>query len=338
MEKVFKAFVIMPFDNEFTKIYTDLIKPALEGAGYIVTRADSPIDQQNILHDIVHGIADSDLVVAELTSQNPNVLYELGLAHGLKRPTVLIAQSMEDVPFDLRTYRVIVYSTRFDEIVELTSKLKEIGTKNKDGVMVFGSPVSDFLQMETPQPISCSESHEDSIAQDQQVSDSDEEFEKGWFDFMAEGENSIMEMTEVTSVIGSEIEQLGNRISQRTNKFASLKNNSKPGASSKAYKFIMGSAQDLEQYSKKVEKVMPTYEKALTDFENSYLGLLSFINKHVNDKDKSLLELKVIMSKLLQGLRTGLPGASQFCKSIDIQPGISMHLNKSAHKAKRATE
>lgn len=61
------AFVIMPFDPEFQSVYDDLIKPALEEAGYDVERADSFLDQQNILSDIVRGIGDADLVVAELT-------------------------------------------------------------------------------------------------------------------------------------------------------------------------------------------------------------------------------------------------------------------------------
>ena len=81
-----KAFVIMPFDLEFTPIYEQLIKPHLEEAGYYVHRADSFFDQENIIRDIVRGIAEASLVIAELTIPNPNVYYELGLCHGLKIP------------------------------------------------------------------------------------------------------------------------------------------------------------------------------------------------------------------------------------------------------------
>src|SRR3712207_7145003 len=57
---------------------------------------------------------------------NPNVFYELGLCHGLRVPTVLLAQSMGEVPFDLRSYRVQIYETRFDRIrsEEHTSELQ----------------------------------------------------------------------------------------------------------------------------------------------------------------------------------------------------------------------
>src|SRR6266446_10525833 len=101
------AFVIMPFDVEFTSIYEKLIKDSLESAGYQVARADSFLDQRNILADIVRGIRSAKLIVADLTTNNPNVFYELGLCHGLGLPTILIAQSIDDVPFDLRSYKIL---------------------------------------------------------------------------------------------------------------------------------------------------------------------------------------------------------------------------------------
>ena len=99
------AFVIMAFDKEFDAIYSDLIKPSLEKIGYEVKRADSLLSQQNILKDIVREIASADLIIAELTSLNPNVFYELGIAHALRKPTILLTQSIEELPFDLRSFR-----------------------------------------------------------------------------------------------------------------------------------------------------------------------------------------------------------------------------------------
>jgi hypothetical protein len=47
--------------------------------------------------------------LADLTGKNPNVFYELGLAHALAKPVVLVAETMEDIPFDLRALRIILY-------------------------------------------------------------------------------------------------------------------------------------------------------------------------------------------------------------------------------------
>jgi hypothetical protein len=138
------AFVIMPFGDEFDEIYKDLIMPALESAGYSVQRADSRLDQQNILKDIVKGIDAADLIVAELTSLAPNVLYELGIAHGLLKPTVLLAQEIDEVPFDLRSYRILVYSTHYKRVQGLKEQLADIGARHRDGSINFGNPVGDF--------------------------------------------------------------------------------------------------------------------------------------------------------------------------------------------------
>ena len=100
------AFVIMPFDDEFDSAYELFIKEALEGAGFETRRADELVNHRNILQDVIAGIESADLVVADLTGANPNVFYELGVAHSLERPTILLTQSVDDPPFDLRSYRV----------------------------------------------------------------------------------------------------------------------------------------------------------------------------------------------------------------------------------------
>ncbi len=72
----------MPFAAEFQQIYSSFIVGALQEAGYEVSRADDIVSQQNILQDVVQSTIESDLVVADLTGANPNVYYELGIAHG----------------------------------------------------------------------------------------------------------------------------------------------------------------------------------------------------------------------------------------------------------------
>jgi hypothetical protein len=58
------------------------------------------------------GITGAKVLVAELTGRNPNVFYELGLAHALNKPVVLISSNQDDVPFDLQHIRVIYYDMR----------------------------------------------------------------------------------------------------------------------------------------------------------------------------------------------------------------------------------
>src|SRR5688500_5844028 len=109
------VFVLMPFKQELDVVYTDLIKGPLEQEGFTVLRADELSNQQSIIKDIVRSIAGANLIVAEVTDLNANVMYELGIAHGLRKATVLLTQDVAALPFDLRSYRVIPYTLYYTE-------------------------------------------------------------------------------------------------------------------------------------------------------------------------------------------------------------------------------
>lgn len=73
-------------------------------------RADAEIfGTGKIMEQVWRGIRGARVLVAELTSRNPNVFYELGLAHTLGKPVVLVSATEQDVPFDLTHIRVIYY-------------------------------------------------------------------------------------------------------------------------------------------------------------------------------------------------------------------------------------
>jgi hypothetical protein len=139
-----KAFVLMPFAPDFDDIFSSIIRAPLEAEGYEVGRADESRGTRNIMHDVIQGIASADLVIADLTGGNPNVYYELGIAHALGRRTILLTQDLEEVPFDLRAYRVVTYSTHFSRVAEATQTLRETARGAKEGSLHFGSPVSDY--------------------------------------------------------------------------------------------------------------------------------------------------------------------------------------------------
>jgi len=132
------------------QVYAVLIRPALESAGYLVGRADSELNQVAIMRDVVAGIERADLVVADMTGRNPNVFYELGLAHGLRKPVVLLAQSAADIPFDLGAYRTVIYQAIFDRPPRFRStirpQLDSLLRAIDNGEVAFGTPLTDFGQ------------------------------------------------------------------------------------------------------------------------------------------------------------------------------------------------
>jgi hypothetical protein len=104
------CFVMQPFGGTLGGYYESVFKPAIEQAGLTAQRADAEIfGTGKIMDQIWRGIRSAKVLVAELTSKNPNVFYELGLAHALEKPVILVSSNQEDVPFDLRHIRVILY-------------------------------------------------------------------------------------------------------------------------------------------------------------------------------------------------------------------------------------
>jgi hypothetical protein len=142
------AFILMPFAQEFERIYEGLIRPALTEEGYEVRRADTTFDQQNIMRTIVENIATANLIVAELTTVNANVFYELGIAHAIGKPVNMTAQGLEGIPFDLRSYRTIIYSTEFDQVQNSQESLREVARQRRENAKRYrqANRTSEFIQ------------------------------------------------------------------------------------------------------------------------------------------------------------------------------------------------
>jgi hypothetical protein len=103
------CFVMMSFTEETDWVYRDFIKPVAEQFGLSVVRADNIYAPGSITEQIRVAIQQSRLCIADVTGKNPNVLYEVGIAHTLGKPTLLLTREVADAPFDLRSLRLIVY-------------------------------------------------------------------------------------------------------------------------------------------------------------------------------------------------------------------------------------
>ncbi|MCE5185130.1 MAG: hypothetical protein LLF76_03285 [Planctomycetaceae bacterium] len=103
------CFVMMPFKDPFDTYFNEILEPAVKEAGLEPVRGDSVFMSSSIVGDIWRKTQEARVLIADLSEKNANVFYELGLAHAIGKPVILISESMEDVPFDLRNYRVITY-------------------------------------------------------------------------------------------------------------------------------------------------------------------------------------------------------------------------------------
>jgi hypothetical protein len=129
------CFVISPIGDvgterhaKFKEVLEYVIKRGIKDSGYDlqVLRADDIDRAGSFIKDILGSIYNSHVVIADLTEQNPNVFYELGVRHALRPRTILIAQSIDDIPSDLREYRTIVYDTSAKGAADFFARLRKL--------------------------------------------------------------------------------------------------------------------------------------------------------------------------------------------------------------------
>ncbi len=135
------CFVIMPFGDpekepekarKLELLYSDCIKPTVEAitipgkSDEIIYchRADKSARPGEIITHIIENLVSADIVIADLSGRNPNVFYELGVRHAVNNNTILIADDLDDIPFDLRGLRTITYKWDAEQMLKLQKSLK----------------------------------------------------------------------------------------------------------------------------------------------------------------------------------------------------------------------
>ncbi len=121
-------FVVMPFASVFLSVYK-AIMDAVKRCGKICIRADDIFDTQPIMETVWENLNKASIVICDLSTKNPNVFYETGIAHTLGKEVILIAQTEEDIPFDLRSLPNYKYDISDAGLVKLVDNLVLIITK-----------------------------------------------------------------------------------------------------------------------------------------------------------------------------------------------------------------
>lgn len=115
--------VMMPFDAGFDDVY-EALKRSTKEMDLECLRADDIWEHPKIIQDVVSLIQRSRVVICDCTGRNPNVFYEIGIAHTLGKDVILITQNEGDIPFDLRHLRYLKYLNNREGMEELSERLK----------------------------------------------------------------------------------------------------------------------------------------------------------------------------------------------------------------------
>ena len=105
------VFVLMPFKASFQQLW-EKINVAAEAAGAQADRVDKQLyEEEDVLNRIIGQIEDADAIVAVMTGKSPNVFFEVGIAHALRKHVLLLTANPDDIPFDVSHLRHVPYKT-----------------------------------------------------------------------------------------------------------------------------------------------------------------------------------------------------------------------------------
>lgn len=124
------AFVAMCFDTRLHHIYQKVVKPVVESYGFTCLRADEISKVGIVMNQVQNSIDNANLFICDLTYENPNVFYELGVAHVLNKPSIMISQAPANIPFDVHHFRVIPYVDDKLGLLDLRDDLVKVIVNN----------------------------------------------------------------------------------------------------------------------------------------------------------------------------------------------------------------
>ena len=131
------AFVVMQFTPQFDALYEDVIRPVCVNLGVEAYRSSDIYRPGVIIQDIIQGLAESQVIIAEITPANPNVFYELGYSHALRKPAILLANRETILPFDISGHRVIFY----DDSIRGKNRLEAELRQHLSSILANKSPI-----------------------------------------------------------------------------------------------------------------------------------------------------------------------------------------------------
>lgn len=152
MKKRKKCFVLMPFDEKYFEVY-GVYKAVCAENDIDCWRVDELNAPGSITRDIIKGIIESDIIIADLTTRNPNVFYELGIAHATGNKTIMTCQKNEILPFDISTYRVIFYEQNINGGKTLADSLGKAIKELLSNHFEANNPVQELMTFQKHKPL-----------------------------------------------------------------------------------------------------------------------------------------------------------------------------------------
>ena len=125
------VFYLTPFSKEFTEDFESVYK-VCRAYGLKCLRGDEEFISGDVFPFIIKSLVKARIVIANISGRNPNVFYELGIAHALNKPTIIISRNLSDAIFDVRTKQIILYHNSAELQENLHFALAKTFAKEQD--------------------------------------------------------------------------------------------------------------------------------------------------------------------------------------------------------------
>jgi hypothetical protein len=271
---------------------------------------------------VVAGIATADLVVADLTGANPNVYYELGVAHALRRRVVLLTQSIDQLPFDLRSYRVISYNTHFATIRSARHDLLAAAKGALDGSITFSSPVADYLPLtlNTFGPMAAGLSQQD-----------DEE--PGFLDHMVRLEEGFSTLGEVLTGIGARTTEINEHTDKLSERLPAAAADKTPGSAKRARDLVRGYSDELAAYARVLNNSVTEYRAQLKETEGALEAIVSAQTPSTDEEREQFREFLSILDGVEHQAFQGRTSFAGLADTMAQMPRLEKYLDRARNDA-----
>ena len=325
------VFVLMPFDPEFDSIYDGVIKSGLESAGLSVKRADDIQNQRNILRDVFDGIFNSDLIVADLTNLNPNVFYELAIAHAVRKPVILLTQNIDEVPFDLKPYRLIEYDVHFANIGAAIEKITNYGKAFLAGELQFGNPLADFsseYSVHSRPQVPAQEPNPQTRSEDTRARGEKDQDDRGLLDHLIDVNDGYNQIGTLIEEVTTDLLGLTESLHWASNDIITINSNSSASSPVAAQRVLRRLADRIAAFNRLLAKANPQYALIMVGIEDSLEFVIGFYIEEPRRTDSNIEEQ---VSNLRNFKATAIDGRDSFISLADRMeqlPRMERRLNR----------
>lgn len=323
-----KVFFIMPFEQDFFDLYEEFRNRF--GEKFDFSHAGDLDNQRNIIQDIVVGIAEADIIIADLTGLNPNVFYELGIAHTMDKKAIIITQNLDDLPFDIRSYRANEYSLKFNKIPSFMKEMEKLLNGAIDGSVNYGNPVKDFAPKNTA-TVETSVSEKDPEATNSDEEEADED-DLGFLDFMTNiEERGVIILNELVAIkVDMEV------VCSETNKAVAEINRAKTKNGKIEPVFAQSVCKKLavpvSEFATNLMGHIQIISNNWDVIENSYFGLLDNAYFDIPENIAGLCSSNEKLVEMKGALRVSNDGMVVLINSLSSTMGIERKLTKAARQ------